>query len=736
MSDPRTEEQHARNKLADAEADREARRQALRRMSWKFLVVVVALLAYAGLRGLEGAKSSYDEEHGRPLVIVDDRYADQVKAEKGGAPRDGSEQLRYDAVLLKASDVGKVLGASNPAAQNFDAETMKGVRETVARVGYQSFKGPKELLDRLDEEILDGADDEKKSLTATEAAESRAQANKLPDSSQEKGEVNNALKDRYREAHGMSQQQSPTQSELDKWVADQLSALNKPSATVKEIEQWRKDLVAPNKRLNDAQLLRWQASINQRSINEDLRRESRLQEVKEKIRTIDERAQKQISAVYTVLKPELPRLIKGGVNAPDEGGSALFSFFSPRAVLDEGNGIHVVYQTLRLTFVVVLVFAVLFVVMLLLRPMPFFANGTDALMGQVGGLFGGEGGGGGGATQVAKSIAMTAAALGVGAAVAVAGSTAVGDGKRRGDGGSGGSGDPVEQGRDNRDGQAGARGQRGLAGRRGEEGVVEHVVTLSEPIVYPSPITVNVPPPIVRHDDELLTQLQGQVTELTRTQNDWRNGDSTLERRMGDIAANAVQPLKDNIGGVNVQRLYEDTHDLPRQVAAAQGGVEGLKTLIQTDFAKAISDFQQQLAETNGTVAEMRDNSFERLQNSGGRNLATRAVQVFKGDRHLITDQSVRALRSLMGRPANVCQTTDGTPPDPKKKCCGSTPTDASFCYTTEVEPLLLNRLSALVGNPPMKASELSTALVGGDVPQSKFKKWERVILKYTRMAY
>jgi hypothetical protein len=737
MSDSQRKDPHAPIQPDDdANTDREARRATLRRMSWKFLVVGVALLAYAGLRGLEGAKHSYDEERGRPLVLVDDGYAEQVRAaldnlKRGVAPRDGSERLRYDAVLLKKGDVVGVLDAKRPAGV-FDEETVRGVGEAVARVGYQSFKGAKELLDRLDEEILDGADNEKKSLMAAEEAESRAQASKLPEFSQEKGEVRNALTDRYREANGLPQQQTPTAGQLDAWLGEQLKDLKRPPATDKEIERWRKDLGAPNKRLPDEQLLRWQAAINRRNTNEELRQKSRLQEVKTKISDIDERAQRQVSAIYTVLKPELPRLIRDGVNAPDGGGSALVSFFSPRAVLDEENGIHVVYQTLRLTFVVVLVFAVLFVVMLLLRPMPFFASGTDALLEQAGGLFGGEGRGG--APQVAKSIAMTAAALGVGAAVAVAGSTAVGDGKRRG-GGGGGSGDPVEQGRDGRDGQVGARGQRGLAGRRGEDGVVEHVVTLAEPIVYPSPITVNVPQPSVTFDTTRLGTLEAELGRIKAATDTTLPGvDERLDVRLKSVEQDAAV-----LRQVDVKKLYTDVGLIDGRLTGAETELKDYvqwKTTVTQQFAEAIGRFQEQLGETNSAVAELRDNSFERLQNSGGRSLPTRALQVFKRDRYLVTDLSVRALRSVMSRPASACPTPDGTPPDPKKKCCGGTPTGAAFCYATDVEPLLLARLSALIGKPPMKDSDLRAALLGNKVTGADLNPWESVIRKYTRMAY
>jgi hypothetical protein len=103
----------------------------------------------------------------------------------------------------------------------------------------------------------------------------------------------------------------------------------------------------------------------------------------------------------------------------------------------------------------------------------------------------------GAAPQLAKSLAVTAAALGIGAAVVVAGTNAVGK-KSRGD--DGGYVEASEQGEDVHPGARGRRGKGGLPGEggmSGEGGIMEHVVRLAEPIVVPSPITISVPTPSV-----------------------------------------------------------------------------------------------------------------------------------------------------------------------------------------------------------------------------------------------
>ncbi|HEX8723086.1 MAG TPA: hypothetical protein VF736_20885 [Pyrinomonadaceae bacterium] len=730
MTPPRNTTPH------DPDIDRLARRQTLRRIVWKFLIVFVALLAYSGLRWIENEKRSYDEDRGRPVVIVEDN---DLK----------SAALPRDATLLKVSAVSEVFAPEKLAGAGLDEKAVTKVRETVPKITYQSLKGPREIVERLDEEIFAAAEDEKKALLATEDAETKARAGALPGLNQERLSVVGRLKEMYK-----SQGRIPQETRVDdkdegfnKWLNE--AAKDKGRVSEKELAAWRPMLAEPAGNLGDGtaagarggrprrapagltaeNLVRWLAEINQR-----LKDNGRVEYINGEIKQIDDSARAQVRAVYTILRPKLPELIRAGVNPPRADGSALADYFSPRYLLDEGSGTHVVYQTLRLVCIVVLVFAVLFVALLLLRPMPFFANATDALKGQAGGLLGGADGGGV-APQVARTLVMGVAALGVGAAVAVAGSNAVGGGGGRGGGGGGGDA-PPGQAEDGQPGARGPRGPRGGSGRdglTGESGVVEHRVTLTEPIVSPSPVSVYVTSTPFRFDYRRLGALESDIGGLRNATSVTLPGlitqsDTSLRRDM--------TTLQNNVGG-QLSILNTTVGQIDGRLKAAESGVQDYmswKTTVASDLAEAIANLQTRLDTTNAAVIDLRDNSFERTQNSGGRSLGTRVLQVFRRDRYLVTSQSLKALTSLMVKSAPTACAAEGAPAG--QRCCGGAPTSLQFsCDSPGVEALLV-KLSALRGSPPMSESELIGALKGGRVSDDDLRPWKQVILKYTRMAY
>jgi hypothetical protein len=733
---------------AETDVDRLARRQTLRRIAWKFLVVLVALLAYSGLRWIEGEKSSYDEERGRPVVIVEDK-----DLESGALPR--------DATLLKVGDVKKVFDPESLAAAGLDPEALKldlkalrQVSDTVPKITYQSLKGPKEIVERLDDEIFAAAEDKKKAFLATEDTETKARVSALPGLNQDRLLVLGRLKEIYKSKNRISQEVviDDKEPDFERWMED--AAKGKSPANKAEIDAWRPMLAEPAGNLSDGKaavttgrrhrrapagltaenLARWRAKI-ERQLNDN----GRVEYINGKIKQTDDEARAQVRAVYTVLRPELPKLLDRGVNPSRANGSETAGFFSPRALLDEGSGTYVVYQTLRLIFVVVLVCAVLFVALLLLRPMPFFANATDALREQASGLFGG-GGGGGAAPQVARTIAMTVAALGIGAAVAVAGINVGGGGKGRG-GGRGGGDTPAEQSEDGQPGARGPRGRNGGDGLQGGPSVVEHRVTLTEPIISPSPVTVTVNPPPFTFDYARLGTLESNLGRLTNVTDVMfpdrfkRVEDDVKTLRDGD-----VKTLKENIGNVKVGPLNDDVNRMKEGLTLAQAGVQDYmswKTTVAANLAEAINNLQARLDTTNAAVVDLRDGSFERLQNSGGRSLATRAMQVFKKDRYIVTAQSLKALASLMVKSAPTdCATGRASGDSTPQRCCGGSATALQFsCDSSGVEAILV-KLSSMRGSPPMSEAELMGALKGGRVGDDDLRRWKQVILKYTRMAY
>ena len=97
--------------------------------------------------------------------------------------------------------------------------------------------------------------------------------------------------------------------------------------------------------------------------------------------------------------------------------SPSFAYLFPARVLDEKNGSHVIFNILWLTCMVLLVFGILFVILLLLRPLPPFACGVEALTEQTKSLLARPSA----TPELARTVTVTLAALGIGTAVAVAG---------------------------------------------------------------------------------------------------------------------------------------------------------------------------------------------------------------------------------------------------------------------------------------------------------------------------
>jgi len=714
--------------IAEA-SEANARRGAQRRMFWKLCAVLVAVAAYSSLRGLEAAKHSYDEQQSRPVVIVDDTDAERVAKELSQEPREerqaGTSRLdkvAHDARLLKLTDVESA----------FNQTTLAEIKEPITKIKYQSFKDDKQIVDRLDEEILAEAEYNKKSFLAVEEAENKAQASKLPDLSQDRISVTAKLKEIYQLENQLPVEQKGKEDEFTKWIDDnKVRAKNPSNPTQKDIANWRAEIPKTNGKLDKENLLRWLMAIDRQSNDQ-----GRLSDIKRRIESIDYQAQKLIRAVYTELKPKLPELLKGAVNAPPQNESVL-AFFSPRSVLDANSGIHVIYQTLWLACVMILVFALIFVLLIALRPLPYFAHGTDALMEHAGELFKRSEGT---APQLAKSLVVTAAALGIGTAVAISSTSAVSKIPRGVT--DSGYAETYEQG----NGQPGMRGRPGRPGVPGEGNVVEHVVTFSPPIVYPSPVTV-AGPDTVTINSASLDPLRTAIANLKLTSTTPVITDTELRQRMTDVAKYVTaDAITAKIGTVDVPKLYDSTTLLKNDVMTAQGQVDGLvkwKTLVEKNFADTLASFKDQLANTNSAVQDIRDNSFERSQNSGGRNLLTRTAQVFKADKYLVTTQSVKALRSLMIKlPLNDCPTSPGTVTGAptKEKCCGTEHTSAEYSCDLDIDAMF-RKLSSMVGDSPKNESEFINELykarrVDGGQIRKTIQQWRSVILKYTRVAY
>src|SRR5205807_5538522 len=164
--------------MSDQIISPDLRGAAARRTRWrmlgKFVGILAALLAYTFLRGIEGAKHSYDEEHGRPIVLVGDQYAVENAARaandtaKDAAfalgssgclplyPEKGTQtpvqtptpvqKKRPDAILLRVCALQGFFDKSE-----VHSSALKNTLEK--KLMYQNFTDAKGIVDRLDDEI-------------------------------------------------------------------------------------------------------------------------------------------------------------------------------------------------------------------------------------------------------------------------------------------------------------------------------------------------------------------------------------------------------------------------------------------------------------------------------------------------------------------------------------------------------------------------------------------------------
>jgi hypothetical protein len=694
--------------------DSNARQDARKRMLWKLLAVAVALGAFTIVRELERARDSYNEQRTRPIVIVEQSDLNSLAPAR-----------LHDGQLITAEAISKTFTNAN----EWKDERLQDLSTAINKIKYQDFTDDNAIVDRLDQEILAESDYNKKSFLAIEDAENKAAASRLPDLSQDRFIVENSLKAIYKTEKQLPEDKPIDNAEFNAWISG--NSGKEPNA--KEFEEWRGKL-AKGETISKDDLLRWLTAIKTQSNNQ-----IRLIDLKGRIAAIDARAQQLIKAVYTELKPQLPQLIKGAVNAPKQPES-LLSFFHPRLVLDSSSGIHVIYQTLWLTCVLILILAVVFLLIAALRPVPVFARATDAIKDHTGELFKRSEGAG---PQLAKSLVVSAAALGVGTAVAVSSTTAVGKRPPRDEAYIDGSGPDGNSGRGGLAG-GGKPGAGGRGGSGGEAGVMEHVVTFSPPIVYPSPVTVT-GPTSVNVDAASLDPLR-QAIDRIKTPS--APSDTELRQRMIDVAQGVTgTALTQRLGTIDVPALSKKTDEIDTlggNLSKTSSAVEDLSTWrkgVEKDFATTLASLRDQLAETNLRVEELQNNSLERPQNSGGRNLFTSATQVFRSNRYLVTAQSVRVLSNLMIKlPVKNCATST-TAPAELKPCCGTTATAARYSCDLDIDTLLTT-LSSMVGDSPQDESSLMNRLYGARrvdgqvVGRAVVQHWKSIILKYTRIAY
>ena len=623
----------------NANLKRNAVIQARERMFWRFVAILVCLVAYILLGTLENAKESYDKAQAKPIVIVSNQYVVDNPKES-----DTATLLRIPEVLALVDN----------------SHVEKTLRK---KLMYQNFSNGGAIIARLAEEIRAEADLEKRVLLSTEEAENRASARKIPDLSREETTIHEALNipsELPQEATAEAKKKEIEEQIKTKWTN---LPEDKRHASEDEINHWRATIsqmrysrMVP---LEPRELL----VLHNVIVEEREDYKTRVRSLKVEIEAIEEDAQLQITAIHEKLKPKLLKLI----GAPQDFSKTKLGLFSfdPRLLLDSKNGMHVVYQILRLALIMVPGLGLIFFIVFLIRLVPPISNGTDQFMEKAREFFKGSGAGG---PQLAKSLLMTVSAVGIGTAVIV-GSTALALTATAAD--TGDSGFAANQ--EKRDDKS-SREVNGKPGPRGEDGmpvppetpgpqVDLHQVKLLEPIVYPSPITISGPASVTLSDNSLKT-IADAITKFQS--NNLNSKISVVEKE--------------------IERLKGISPPKPDDCCSTDWGprIEALekwqKDSVSTPAPK-LDDIANDLRATKEAVEKLRNENLERNQDSGGRGAVTRTKQLFQRDQYLVTTQTVDALRLLMRKPAITCATTTSTAKDTAiMKCCNEKPTKTTYC--------------------------------------------------------
>ena len=683
----------AQDKSTTNSSFRSVLKQTGKSFLWKLFIVLAGVGAYYSLNSMETTKGTYDKARNASVVVVDvlgSNSASAVaasspapdsrpsspspistvspaEASSQGSPTDtestklttsGTVEIKTDH-LKKLFDDDKDPIRSAPQAKATptpEPQWSTDLKTYVDRVKYQPFKDGDELLDRLKDEILKG-----------QAAEERARQQQIDIlDKQYAANQTNLFTQRNEKGCNTSEDESPDES-----------------TDCKEIKEKIK-----------------------RS-NTDYTEDSKF--VKNQVAAIYQRTEDQVKTVYERLRPKLLAEVK---REKDKQPIRSFAYLFPSNVLDEKNGSHVIYSVFWLTCMVILVFGVLFVVLLLLRPLPPFAGGTEALSEQAKSLLTKRGASL--TPELAKTIVVTTAALGIGTAVAVAGGVNM----------------PTVRNADVDQYQAALRimetnrTHEPLGPPPGPQATPVVNVTAVAPVTYTSPMVVNVPSADGTRIDALardMGRVDGDVQTL-------RSNYGALNSKVSGIdntVSYTVQPLVAKLDEASkqidlAQRTLRTDLDLANtNIGALQGQADSLKL----NFFTKMDSF-------NTTLQNLRNDQLSQSKPTGARNIFTAARQVFGfgSERYLVTEQSYLLLQSMIctvkAKPAP--STSPSVTPPPSPGLC-SLKTD---CNCDSAQDILSN-LRDLIGQGPMTETAFMKKFSGNE---AKLKIWKPIILKYTRV--
>lgn len=651
------------------------RRQVLQRIGWKLLIVSLAGVAFFALNSLHSLKSNYQKDRQAPLVIGE--FAANTATSGHVVP------LEYGALTR---EVASVLFPRRGGPE--EAADLQTIRKDLADKKYAERLIPplmasaQRIRDRVLWSVAKPASVRDESALIASLTESLDSANAA-----EQKSYADARERRLANYRTLAEKHANT---------PELSLKAKQERFLKEISSLSDKDKSP--RLTD--------SLNHKVTTFP---NVTLAELIEEAGIVEETDLSDINAAlngfaHTNYGRFYSAANRGLSDYVAKRRAAALSQSSLSPVLDENRGEYALYQAVFVTCVAILVFGLLYPIYLLLRLLPPFAASLDPLTDQAKQILSGRRDLRGAALAtpaIAKTMALSVAAVGIGTAVAVANN---GSSPRQ---------RPAED----------------LSAIERELILNPKIRKLSDP---PGPGPAGTPTPDVR-----LVALELRLDELALALG--RVGNTPPDPRLA-LEVGRLRGQYDSMNGsltelgrrtAPIEDIYTRTKDITpadvsllRQIPVIQEDTGRLKIDVPklNDNVKTLEQKANQVESTLFTKLDLAANRMDTANNqilgarfnddgTSGQDLFSKARGLFRGSRYMISHQSYRIMENL------ICEQPVGFSGVLTDKTCSN-----------EQSRLLLANMKKNIGQAPVSESKLLQTL------GATSSAWKVQLLRYTRL--
>jgi len=670
-----------------------AMRGSLRRILPKLLVVLVVVAAYFVLHALDVAKQRFNA----PIEITDSSIDNLKLILSSGGRAEPVTSQRFNGAQLQAP--GSLL-------------------EDVDRIKYRKFKDDDELIEALKEDLfiekafklrtieraqenlsrayverqLDletkrkAEEDRKTKLEANSEADlTDAETSRLAEIKALNDENLNASNNISNDSHASVNRPPLVQARIDRTFQGLEQEIDKRYEGIERSikENLKKSLAEYNRnheknlRLIDAELKDSTAGF-----------EHQLSVLNNDARALDTEADSRISRIYGQLSPNLAKI---STKAPIIPEPSLNAFLEN--ALNDKNNLYVIYEIFRITCIIILIFSVVFVLAMVLRTLPF-SEGADLLTEQAKALLArGESS----IPGAVKTAVISIAALGVGTA-AIAAGVAINDKADRAlDSSSSSSTYTLSQASNRSTLRLLSREIRETIDTQRNEDRPIFITTPSPSVVTGSTVVKVIPigdpsngAAVANSIGTLTKRVESLRSELSNIRTDAQGIDGRIWTRIQPD----VQKVNEELSGVN-----KVLQEIPSLISKGDQHV--------TDILLGVNST---LGNLNRTVEQMRKEGLGQPPPPDGRNMFTRASQLFGGEIYAISGSSYNSLSTFLQRPE------DELIRDSLAKMLGELPGDK--------QTFLKSLNDKILASP---TGDKTVAL-------KRLKMWQALILRYARV--